>query len=488
MLVTRMFFAFVAVAAINCTALRGDGCPPKYTNKTFLKPRSHGVNLALTHQGFSKLLRKHDCSQETFLAQAVVFQSSSVESREIGAYFGINNTNTFSLRDLASAAGLADAIPLDAYNISLSLRPKQNAYGAVFSCYRSCPHIWEGLFVEADFPVVHVEQDLRAKLSGNQQAVDFFSAFYAGQSVRGKALAGAGVQAINGNDLTEQRQHALIGGKQSLNGLADIDVRIGKEFYRNHWLRFAAKLGLTIPTSPKPQGRYLFEPVLGNGQHWACGGDASAKIKLCKHDKHRLSLDLAGRYRWLFRGDERRMVESALFGQLANPLLIDTHSISRFEINSLRFSSADSYKLHVEPRHQFDGIAALNYRRRWFTADLGYNLYYRAHEQLAFKDATGVITQRGLAGLDVIGSDAVVPFNTTTARQATQLVADQKLALSSAVTPAQLSHKIYGGIGCVHHSHDGHSYMLGVGGHYEAAQHNSALSNWGINARVAVSF
>jgi hypothetical protein len=58
----------------------------------------------------------------------------------------------------------------------------------------------------------------------------------------------------------------------SKTGLAEITAAFGWNFVRHENVLFGLNLRAAAPTGNRPHGTYLFEPMVGNGQHWELGG------------------------------------------------------------------------------------------------------------------------------------------------------------------------------------------------------------------------
>ena len=66
-------------------------------------------------------------------------------------------------------------------------------------------------------------------------------------------------------------------------------------------------------------------------------------------------------------------------------------------------------------------------------------------------------------------------------------VNNDSLDISTAETPSQCTHSIYGGLGYSFKEWDT-PLMLGLGGKYEFASENSAIEQWGIWGKIGIGF
>jgi len=60
----------------------------------------------------------------------------------------------------------------------------------------------------------------------------------------------------------------ICSGSMSRTGIADVNVRLGLKWLAHRPVHMDTYAGVLIPTGNKPDGRYLFEPVVGNGHRW----------------------------------------------------------------------------------------------------------------------------------------------------------------------------------------------------------------------------
>lgn len=71
-----------------------------------------------------------------------------------------------------------------------------------------------------------------------------------------------------------------IDGARSAFGLADIYAMLGFTFFNNNSRHFDTFWGIVIPTSNKPTGEYLFEPIYGNEAHAGIMSGASIGFRI----------------------------------------------------------------------------------------------------------------------------------------------------------------------------------------------------------------
>lgn len=66
--------------------------------------------------------------------------------------------------------------------------------------------------------------------------------------------------------------------------LGDIHVSLGWDIVHKPQYHCGAALYCVIPTANRPEGEFLFEPLIGNGHHWECGAQISAHAILWENE------------------------------------------------------------------------------------------------------------------------------------------------------------------------------------------------------------
>lgn len=487
--VKYLLIAMLALSAAEVAA---------HTNKTFLMPRPQGVNLPMGQTTFREIIDRKSCNTSGSNFQVTGFYQHSENSADLAKYFLIHEkssinflagatqdgggnpintvstvTNDLDIGYLDHTSGVADPTPINDNKLSLGLNPKQSAYGFRFDYYQNLGMILDGLYLAANIPLVHVENDPKL----NVKAVDTTSATAFANFLTGKT----------GNtdpNLTAKLTHAKIGPKQASSGFADLDLQLGYKLFDSECFSLSIGLGGTIPTGNKATGVFLFEPIRGNGQHYAVGGDLSTSIRLFGNYCHNLKFNLTAQYRYLFEDRERRTMgikgkefgQYFLLGQAGSATLVPAANVLTLPVN-------------VTPGNQFDGIAGFTYNNGRFTLDCGYNLYYRDEERVRLRD-TFVDNTFAVAGRGFV---TTAPFvinatNVDGGNVAVATINNSTIDTSVAQTPSQLTHSVYGGIGGVFNKSGDVAFMVSAGGKYEWVDQNSALEQWSVYGKVGFGF
>ncbi len=452
-----------------------------------------------------RMLRWHshtDDEKMTFGArvQASPFYSHSENGSDLGKYFMFGGKNTLKVH--ATAAD-ADVHPFNfnlrsAYNGSISFNPKQEAYGVHLDYFQHI-HWIHGLYWSASMPVVHISHDpgLRETIAANG------AAHYGPMSVK-EALAGHMLT----SDWSEPFKYGKIAGKQEKTGIADIDVKLGYTLLNNPGSKIALTIGATLPTSNKPEAFYAFEPLLGNGKHWALGAGLDSTFKLWKSDTKRdryLYVIVSGDYRYLFENTQMRTLElkGKSWGRYIRMRQENPLTPGILLLNSVPGVNALTRSVKVTPGSQLDAEVALCFsvNRHWHVG-LGYNLWARGEEEVKLRNTWDSAGKFGLISNNgpFVGAAAPVPAyietgapnpgissNTTIkATAAGNGTFIQASDIDTAPHSFALTHKIFAN---ADYTFDGPSRaVVGLWGSYEFASENTALEQWALGLRVGTSF
>ncbi|MFH1461905.1 MAG: hypothetical protein ABIF12_03095 [bacterium] len=487
------------------------------TNKTFLMPRSQGVNLAMEYATYNELINHKNGDFFGAHFQVTPFYMESSDKNDIGRYFGIKDKNLIAIDHVTANANtdftylwmFHDAVPDPTTTANIKFEPELQAYGARIDYYQDLEKILDGLYLKVALPIVHVENDMHINVTdklgfftaadGGVNAVEeYFLGTYGAGAPAATALAAANAQAA----LT----HAKIGGSHSETSVADIDVVLGYKIFDKDKYVVALNLGLTIPVGNDPDGVWVFEPVVGNGDHWGFGGGLEAWVKLWEDGDQNIKLTAVANYRYLFEGTETRTLglkrgdgTKIDWGQYRYLALNDgTNNDTKLLIPAANILTKN---VNVEPGSQFDAIAYLTYNNGGWTMDLGYNFFWKEREDVNLKDTTldntnyyvALNTLDGTAVAATAFGDCVSETSMTTNTPAAAAsfatafqITTNHIDTRAAETPSMDTHKIFGSVGYIFKDWE-YPVMLGVGGGYEFAD-QQGIENWQIWGKFGIKF
>lgn len=489
-----------------------------YTNKTFLLPRPMLVDKPMAYCTFEEL-KNRPISHKNFGGnfQFTGFYYDSVNSHDLGKYFGVNNKNIFTMQDVAAGNTEAHITSDIAYTYfihnansdgksdpaTISLKPEQSAYGMRIDYYENLDVIIKGLFLQANTAIATVENDAKLKVqSTNATVQENLEKFFRGEYDN---------EETDGSNKQVKLTRALYKGRNDETGVPDIDIALGYKFLNKDQSYLSLALGVTVPTGNDADGVYIFEPMLGNGQHWGFGGNLDGRLTMGDEDSN-ISLHLNVEYRYLFSHCEYRTIG------IKNPSSVDGGSIRRWgqydligqfdsDAGTALIPAANRTTVYVEatPRSQFDGIIGITYNTGGFSADLGYNLYARDAEKLFLKSQSILnmllypnthysVAARNFDTTKKFGElNTDVNAGTVDPVFKPQLTPNQSdpdnyvVLASTAATPSLMTHGLYGNVGYIFKEWP-YPLMFALGGKYEWPNKNNALEQWNINGRFGVGF
>lgn len=368
----------------------------------------------------------------------------------------------------------------------VSLDPEQSTWGLRFDYYQNMDKILKGLYLKANMTFADVKSKMNLCVSGDNKddLIKFFGGSYANTDVNN--LQSKLCKGLIGSDCN-------CGDSRSESGIADIDIILGYKFLYKEKYHFGINLAITIPTGNDPDGTYIFEPIYGNHGHFGFGGGLDAHANLWTKADQNIKLNFMLNYRYLFEASECRPLKLkcvcspyVLLGKIGatGPLVPAVNVLS---------NSVD-----VTPGSQLDGILALAYNNGGFTADLGYNLYYREEEDVKLKcnscnscnsccSSSDATAQYAIAARDFDTANAFAEANIDKCIGTGKVISSCDIDTDAASTPSQCTNGIYGGLG-YHFKKWEYPLLMGIGGKYDWASSNSELDSWTIWAKLAVSF
>ncbi len=495
------------------------------TNKTHLQPRPAGVNLAMEktiwHTQINKKITKEDDKFGASL-QAVGFYEQSTNGAGLGKYFGFGNRNELTV-GLASTsvAGRVDrrhlihrgfnsgenVLPVLgqingslAGNLKLKFEHRQG--GVRFDYFQDLDGVLKGLYFHLNAPIVWSQTRSEIGLSSSTTQ-SIYNTGYPSKSVS-DYFSGNITQTTSPCTQTSLN-YARIDGNKSKTSLADIDFKLGWNFWETLKHHAGINVGVTFPTSPDAKGVHLFEPLGGgNGQHWGLGAGLDLKVQPWTDEEQNIELQLVVNYRYLFEGKDTR----TLGFQSSTGTLYDWGQyflVGQTGVAGVQpLANISTGKVNVKAGSQVDLLAGFSYNNGGFTLDLGYELYAREAEKVTRKfdlPATGASDVYLLSANDYIpdiagttntflatDSPTTQPTIGSTQAHGTGIeVLNANLATSVAESPCQVTNKIYGALGYSWNDWET-PLMLGLGGEFEFASSQKALQQWGVFGKIGISF
>lgn len=481
--------------------------------------------------------------------QTVIFGGSSTDRKRLGTYFSPvcdssftidgtiqeNSENLspqhFNLFSVSGSSIFDMSLPTSvdplttAFSSKVILRPQQSiiGLGLVYQhafCFWQVEH-----WISVSGAVTHVRNTMGLKET-IKEAGEFFE-----------------VDPLAGTNLTQDlhsMEEALVQNdwefgkidnkKRSKTRLAFIQIQVGRVCVDTECCHFEPYIGVTIPTGNKPKAEYVFEPVVGNGDHFGILWGASGGLQVWQHSCRDIVIDFENEItmQYLFKKTHKRSVDlrnkpwsrySEVYANAsqANQAITLSNGTNAQKLQSIFLATPGinilTLDLQVKPGFNVTSNMAFVITHcpcdSGFDAELGYNFYARQAECVSVKD--GFSTTAALK--DQIGMGVTNPVRDMTSdlllneASARNLMANgqfndagiaaaydagiiQKndLNLSSASHPCMIAHTVYGT--CGYHC-NGWCYpvMASIGGSYEFNRTmNSTMNRWLVWGKFGIGF
>jgi hypothetical protein len=183
--------------------------------------------------------------------------------------------------------------------------------------------------------------------------------------------------------------------------IADLRVAIGYNFMQKDRYQIAFQALISAPTGTRPEGIYLFEPIIGNGHHWELGAGFTGSGTLWQSCDESKQLILFGdaQLTHLFKGRQRRTFDLKnkpfsrymLIEKMGTPLEDNlqgnsTAPSAQFKNEFLPVANLSHVRVDSSIALQTELTACLTFVCSNFSWDLGYNFWGRTCEELRLRD------------------------------------------------------------------------------------------------------
>jgi hypothetical protein len=480
-----------------------------YTNQNFLSsPRAQSASILLDSHVTRNLAqaRKADRFGGNFLVSG--FYSQSTNKTALGQYFGVNNKSSFKAATVGNAFSTAPGVDVNlAYllhdivagdaavdlaagasrQVTVGLAPQTTSYGVEFA-YRQClGKILDGLHLSISLPVERVENNMNLSLtnpSGAGDVVGQTTKFLAGNLNYAAAAGAFG----GGTPAVGSLKKALINGKNSATGIADIKAAVGYNFIQGGDWTAGLNIGFTVPTGNTPTGVNMFEAMYGNGGHWELGFGGAVDGFLWRDGDQSIELHASVDYRYGFQANETRTLAGAANWSQYFLLAVPATNFNAQTLNPT--ANVSTVPVSVTPNSSVRGNLGLEYDNGGFLFGINYAPGWRQAESVTF-GGTFADNSVGIVSTLQSNSGAAAIFDGVygAAIADNHVIGVKKADLSTGLSarPAQLSHRLGGNIGYTFRECE-FPMAIGFGGHYELASDNASAENWAVNLTAGIGF
>ena len=285
--------------------------------------------------------------------------------------------------------------------------------------------------------------------------------------------------------------------------LADLHVDFGVHAHEGEHYHVGLYARGVMPTGTKPDGEFLFEPIVGNGHYWELGGGVNGYAQLWKaaDRSQEVGLYLDGSITHLFSSHQQRVFDLKGHGLLSRYMLVTNNPTAPSSLTPA--ANITSAQVNVSIPMQIDLIALVNYANDVFSWNCGYNFWARSCEKIDCCDimANNVCDNcSATSGLDGI---TWMPYTDSTIKNLGEAslapaLSQDDLDLNSSRTKGS-SHKIFTSLNYSWIDIDDVVVpFLGIGAELELGKAESAtanaccnrvsLSQWGLWLRMGTEF
>jgi len=432
--------------------------------KSFFYPRSQGVNAARELVGWQTYINQYStyscgdsslppkCNYGSFSVTPEYIRSFRAE--QLAEYFFGCQTIKFMgsrVNERGKQDILADyfGLPTD-FESKVTLKPRIDTFLTDFNWYYGFNSWIEGMYVCVHVPFVHTRWDLNLKeYVSNQGTLRHIAGYMSPVVINRDDLLVSIEEAFKGvkkfGDMRKPFKFGKIDGKQSTTQLADIELAWGWNFCRGECGHAGLNMRFTVPLGTRPNGEFLFEPVVGNCHHYGLGVGFTGHYTFGQHDDKYWGIYGDANFTHLFKSEQIRSFDFKVNGPGSRYMLLEelvspavgglfispdpanvdeplngTRAQLQYNRTLVPAINQTSFKTKVHISIRADIVLKLSYQRQRWGFDLGYNLWVRSKEKLSRKEKFesnrwAIKGDAQVYGDDLIdfGLGSIIPLNAT---------------------------------------------------------------------------
>ncbi len=410
----------------NCGVLTGILCITSgllgFGQKTLFVPRSQALFSPLEAAGWQRLIYKPDRESTSATVSVAPAYMHSFWPNDITKFlFGCPELIFSGSQVIGRNATdiLADywGLPSD-YESVVQFKPLIVNFLMDFNCHISLDGWVQGLFAEVHLPIVHSKWDLQL-VECITDAGTTFTSYPAGylsadpieltelnsgdgapknvmHAFRGKSVFG---------DMREPLMFGTIFGRQNETRVSELWMTLGYNFLLTEQAHFGVSLRAAAPTGTLRSGKFLFEPIIGNDHHWELGTRVSGHFDFWRNAKEDKSLGfwMDAHFSHMFGSTQKRSYDLKnngngsrymLLEKMAEPVVALNNGLSpdntaatiQYQGRLVPAINKTTLDTKISVGLQADVLAKLNFKRRGFECEIGYNLWARSSETIESRD------------------------------------------------------------------------------------------------------
>jgi len=308
-------------------------------------------------------------------------------------------------------AWLADyfGLPTD-FQSSVHIRPRVHSLVADFNLYCGFDNITPGLYGRIHAPLEHTSWNMDiCELIDNPGDNGYVPGYFNASGVERTDLLPSFLSFISGchtPDIDGVIFHPLTSAKMNPHRLAltkfsEIELSLGYNVFYARCYHLGIDIRMSIPTGNRPEGKFLFEPIVGNCHHWQAGvgltGHVVAWENVCSQES--FAIHTVINITHLFNARQRRifdlkdkplsryMLAATVSSDIVDNLrgTVDGNFISpSFQFSNEYTSVANLTTVDVDTsvNVQADMVLMLTYAQERFSWNIGYGMWAQTCENI----------------------------------------------------------------------------------------------------------
>lgn len=331
-------------------------------------------------------------------------------------------------------------------------------------------------------------------------------------------------EALQGNNIFGDMQSPLKFGKigcgRTKNRIANIKATLGYHFISYEDCAAEINVSLTTPTGQATHPEFLFDPVVGNNNHWQADIGLYAKSLIWEKDAEQELWVHAGiELSHLFKKKTRRSFDLTFpNGFWSRYMLVkefNEHQNPTGALAPLINHTTLSCDVHINI--QCEALFMFAYHYRGFTCDLGYNGWMRSREKIKLRDKLpehrlslkGIQNSRLVAGdpspltessATILGAHSFNDQLSFTDTASPVFITSCDLDLHSGASSRMFTHKLFTYTGYTWDAEREHRYISpfvgigaevefeGINGRNTRQPNKNTLSQWGFWLNIGLEY
>lgn len=388
-----------------------------FKGRTAIIPRSYTDNASLSLAGWQEHINDYNVGRNYFSFYLAPVYKRSFHNSQL-ADFLIGEQNCFAVQGSRVADRSKDAILADYFGLAqdfkstVCLNPLITSFIFDMQCYLGLDRWCPGLYIRFHVPIGHTKWDLDLCEHVEQEGTLGYPAGYMGaESVPRKQLSCDFIEAMTGracNHLNQQKPltygdmqdplaFGLIQGRRDESRLSDVQLVVGYNTLNGPTYHAGLNAIISFPAGNRPNPKYFFAPIIGNGHHWGLGlGFTSHKIFWQSADKldfmgfwldtnimHLFADEQCRSYDFCGNPASRYMLLSVIAPIDDANVFIDGAPIERqYQRRLLPAINVTTLRSKISMKAQVDLVVKWCLQYNGIQYDLGYNFWYRSPEKL----------------------------------------------------------------------------------------------------------